>query len=146
MPKKPKELKLSNTLRGMVEAFPPHQLHMAKHLHLWRATAQEAEDKEFVAARRKRPNLHADGFTTEDWQPLVGEDSTASVDGETASTLPPWDIRYTHSSAYTSLASPSTSPTAHRTVWGTAAVPLSSPELRALPRKDEINDDGWLQG
>ncbi|KAK4990244.1 hypothetical protein LTR66_006856, partial [Elasticomyces elasticus] len=76
-----------------------------------RIRAEKAEDKEFAAARRKRPSLLADGFTKEDWQPLMGEDSAASVDGETASTSPPWDTRPTHSSAYASLASPSTSPT-----------------------------------
>lgn len=34
-----------------------------------------------------------------------------------------------------------------RTVWGTAVVAPTSPDLHAsLPRDDELRDDGWLQG
>lgn len=118
-----------------------------------RLRAERAGDKEFAAARRRRLNLSVDKFTETDFQPLapatgaVGE--TLPVDGhlsESASSTT-WiggSHRDTHP-GFATLASPGTSPSASRTVWGTTAIPLSSPELRALPR-DEPVDDGWLQG
>ncbi|TKA65884.1 hypothetical protein B0A49_10215 [Cryomyces minteri] len=118
-----------------------------------RVRAERIEDKEFAAARRKRPSYPTDKSSADDFQPLTSSevaDSAASVDADadadSVSTSPPYSRR-THSSAYASLASPSTSPSAYRTVWGTTAVALASPDSRALPMTLEVPiDDGWLQG
>ncbi|KAI9689024.1 MAG: hypothetical protein M1822_000761 [Bathelium mastoideum] len=131
---------------------------------------KEEEDKRYAAARRKRPSLpHSDRFSAEEFQPLAGSTATttadvaaaisASLDAETAATTstatasasPPWRAHRTHSSAFASLASPSTSPSQPRTVWGTAAVaaqPPLSPDLAAAAqlRAADVPDDGWLQG
>ncbi|KAF7194306.1 putative RING finger protein P8B7.23 [Pseudocercospora fuligena] len=49
---------------------------------------------------------------------------------------------------FTSLASPSTSPSVNRTVWGTSAVASSDADLQGLPTDDQFRqqEDGWLQG
>jgi len=115
-----------------------------------RIRAEKAEDREFAAARRKRTSIPNDGFSANDFLPLVANEvaiTAASVeDGEGhASSSPPWSTHRNNSSAFASLASPGTSPSTSRTVWGTTAIPLSSPELRALPKDDQLVDDGWLQ-
>ncbi|KAK5201537.1 hypothetical protein BJ546DRAFT_993336 [Cryomyces antarcticus] len=118
-----------------------------------RLRAERVEDKEFAAARRKRPSCPNDKFSADDFQPLTSSevaDSAPSVDADadadSVSISPPYSRR-THSSAYASLASPSTSPSAHKTVWGTTAVALALPDLRTLPMTQEVPaDDGWLQG
>ena len=66
----------------------------------------------------------------------------------TTSSSPPWASFRIHSgSAFASLASPSTSPVAPRTVWGTTAVPPTvSPTLPSTVVEHEPSDhDGWLQ-
>ncbi|KAK0838741.1 hypothetical protein LTS02_017678, partial [Friedmanniomyces endolithicus] len=78
-------------------------------------------------------------------------DTTGSGNEGAWAGLPPWPNRTT--SGFASLASPSTSPTAHRTVWGTTAVSAAtaasdSEALALLPTDNEFRqrDDGWLQG
>jgi len=115
-----------------------------------RLRAEKAEEKEFAAARRRRPSINVENFSENDFQPLVATevaDSAASVDSHlgVSAGSPPWSTHRTHSSGYASLASPGTSPNAVRTVWGTTVIPATSPELRAM-QGDEPQDDGWLQG
>lgn len=109
-----------------------------------RILAEKAADREYAAARRKRPGVTYDStFSVDDFQPLrpheVSE-TAGSVDGSSSS--PPWGNR-TSGSGYASLASPGTSPAAVRTVWGTSIAAATSPELRAISGPV---DDGWLQG
>ncbi|KAL1301496.1 hypothetical protein AAFC00_005740 [Neodothiora populina] len=106
-----------------------------------RILAEKMADKEYAAARRKRPSIPSENtFSANDFQPLVSADMSESADGSSSS--PPWGNR-TGGSAYASLASPGTSPATGRTVWGTSALPLTSPEMRAV---NAPTDDGWLQG
>ncbi|KAK3690988.1 hypothetical protein LTR37_018890 [Vermiconidia calcicola] len=117
-----------------------------------RIRIERAEEKEMAAVRRKRPSIPSDFFSA-DSLPTLGSGAdqhsvsgSMPIDGAIA-TSPPWANRTT--SGFASLASPSTSPTAHRTVWGTTAIAPSSPDQHAtVPRDDELrhdNDDGWLQ-
>lgn len=116
-----------------------------------RLRAEKAEEKEFAAARRRRPSgVNVEQFSQNDFQPLVSTevaDTAAHVDSHlgVSAGSPPWTTHRTHSSGYASLASPGTSPNTARTVWGTTMIPASSPEIRAMQR-DEPTDDGWLQG
>ncbi|KAI4123734.1 MAG: hypothetical protein LQ347_006033, partial [Umbilicaria vellea] len=112
-----------------------------------RARAEkEEDDKRWAAARRKRPSI------SRDLSPefLLDQDMAAasSVDLDLASSSPPWSSsRIRSGSAFASLASPSTSPNALRTVWGTTAVVPASPTLHALPHDHDLPEhDGWLQG
>ncbi|KAI9708820.1 MAG: hypothetical protein M1820_003775 [Bogoriella megaspora] len=110
---------------------------------------KEEEDKRYAAARRRRPVPATEQFSANEFQPLersVPTESAISFGAETTSTSPPWPGRSTHGSAFASLASPSTSPSQTRTVWGTAAVAPSSPDLIPQTRVSEPQDDGWLQG
>lgn len=101
-----------------------------------RIMAEKVADKEYAAARRRRPSMPSESaFSANDFAPLSG-----SLEGSSSS--PPWANR-THGSAYETLASPGTSPAAGRTVWGTSLVPGASPELHPSTGP---NDDGWLQG
>ncbi|KAH7079355.1 hypothetical protein BKA63DRAFT_551719 [Paraphoma chrysanthemicola] len=108
-----------------------------------RQRAEKAEYAEFAAGRRKRPSI-SERFSADDFQPLA----TSSVsdvppgDGDLTSTSPPWPTR--RGEGFASLASPSTSPSAPRTVWGTTAIASGSPTLG--PQLDQNVDDGWLQG
>jgi hypothetical protein len=61
---------------------------------------------------------------------------------DTAGGSPQYTAR--QGSSFATLASPSTSPGQARTVWGTALVPPTSPELAAQHIEHE-GDDGWLQ-
>lgn len=110
-----------------------------------RVRAEKAEYAEFAAARRKRPSI-SEKFSAEDFQPLASgsvSDSAAPGDADTTSTSPPWPAR--RGQGFASLASPSTSPSASRTVWGTAAVASSTSPIIAPVEHDAV-DDGWLQG
>ncbi|KAG8624794.1 hypothetical protein KVT40_007861 [Elsinoe batatas] len=118
-----------------------------------RIRAERAGDREFAAARRRRIHSETEKFQEGDFQPLIGSAAsqsnvsanldTAAVDGSDAS--PPWSSR-PNGAGFSSLASPGTSPNTSRTVWGTSAVPLSSPDLRAIEQaRNEPMDDGWLQ-
>ncbi|KAH7067078.1 hypothetical protein FB567DRAFT_634829 [Paraphoma chrysanthemicola] len=108
-----------------------------------RQRAEKAEYAEFAAGRRKRPSI-SERFSADDFQPLAPS-SVSDVppgDGDLTSTSPPWPTR--RGEGFASLASPSTSPSAPRTVWGTTAIASGSPTLG--PQLDQNVDDGWLQG
>lgn len=94
--------------------------------------------------------MNVERFNQDDFQPLASTevaDSAASIDSHlgVSAGSPPWSTHRTHSSGFASLASPGTSPNTMRTVWGTSAVAVSSPEMRASQNHDPV-DDGWLQG
>ena len=114
-----------------------------------RVRAEKAEDREFAAARRRRISIPTESkFRPDDFIPLGanGSDAAGSFDGQGSSSSPPWsNSSRPQGSAYASLASPGTSPAASRTVWGTNAIALSSPELAALQQHGNM-DDGWLDG
>jgi Zinc finger, C3HC4 type (RING finger) len=115
-----------------------------------RIAAEKEEEKRYAHLRRRRPEVEVEverPFSDSDFQPLIARevaDNTESAEGDGASgTSPPWPQR--QGSSFASLASISTSPSASRTVWGTAAVPPSSPPLVAAPQEHDPSDDGWLQ-
>ena len=117
-----------------------------------RVRAEKKEDDErWAAARRRRPALPPDNFTTSEIEPPVapepGDTVSSSVDSVFTSPSPPWpSSRAQAGSGFASLASPSTSPSAPRTVWGTAAIvpPASVPvPIQEEPQLPE--HDGWLQ-
>ncbi|KAL8692304.1 MAG: hypothetical protein Q9218_002646 [Villophora microphyllina] len=117
-----------------------------------RARAEkEEDDKRWAAARRRRPVLSPDDLAfTESHFPITHEGPdyvSSSVDSGFTSSSPPWpSSRMQAGSAFASLASPSTSPAAARTVWGTAAVaPSSSSPALVPPEPKPPEDDGWLQ-
>lgn len=111
-----------------------------------RVRIEKAEERELASIRsRRRPSIpDNDGFFTSSFPRSITE-----VPDEAASNSPPWPSNADRP-GFTSLASPSTSPTVPRTVWGTAVVTPSSPEMHAtLPRDSDMRhgeDDGWLQG
>ena len=119
---------------------------------------REEDDKRWAAARRKRPSVSDDPVQfalTESGldelsttQSSMGIAVSSSVDLTTASSSPPWrSARNQNGSAFASLASPSTSPNAPRTVWGTTAIAPSSPQLQAQePDVSASENDGWLEG
>jgi hypothetical protein len=109
-----------------------------------RIRAEKAEYAEFATARRKRPSI-SERFGADDFQPLVsgsGSEDAAAADIDHASTSPPWPSR--RGQGFASLASPSTSPSTARTVWGTTAIAPTSPSL--APLEPDTRDDGWLEG
>ena len=92
------------------------------------------DEKRWAAARRRQ---HVDGLLHEtEFEPLPAVD-------EALASSPPWTSRQVQGSAFASLASPSTSPVAAKTVWGTAKVAPLSPTLVSEPAAPD--DDGWLQ-
>lgn len=100
-----------------------------------RQRAEKAEDDaRWANARRRRPSIPTETLAEEDFHPLA----PSALDGTNAS--PPWDMR--QGSSFASLASPSTSPNGRRTVWGTAIISPTSPDLHPQFEKDA--DDGWL--
>jgi hypothetical protein len=110
-----------------------------------RIRAEKAEYAEFASARRKRPSI-TEKFSADDFQPLGSgsvSDNATTADAESASTSPPWPAR--RGEGFASLASPSTSPSAPRTVWGTAAIAHTGSPILA-PIDHDNRDDGWLQG
>lgn len=115
-----------------------------------RIKAEKEEDERYAAARRKRLSpVEADRFKAEDFQPLVSTTISSPAvyrEEENSSASPPWPQHRGQGSAFASLASPSTSPSTSRTVWGTAAIAPTSPPQQALPEPEpESLDDGWLQ-
>ncbi|KAL8952380.1 MAG: hypothetical protein Q9222_001716 [Ikaeria aurantiellina] len=118
-----------------------------------RARAEkEEDDKRWATARRRRPAVPPDNFTEMEFEPLASSHEgfdhvSSSVDSGIASSSPPWPTSRTQAgSGFTSLASPSTSPVAARTVWGTPAVAPPSPVLAPIPQEQEsAENDGWLQ-
>ena len=118
-----------------------------------RLKAEKSEDeKRWAAARRKRPSVPQDQFPKADAFASLEHETTlhaaSSVDLTAPSSSPPWLLSQNRNgSAFASLASPSTSPDAPRTVWGTAAViPSSPPQPPATHEQDTADNDGWLQG
>ena len=100
-----------------------------------RQRAEKAEDDaRWAQARRKRPSITQDGFAGEDLHTLPPSPL------EAADASPPWPQR--HGSSFATLASPSTSPSASRTVWGTTLIAPASPDTH--PSEPEHQDDGWL--
>ena len=117
-----------------------------------RARAEKDEDeKRWANARRRKPSIPTDTVASASLQTLapVEERSEASSwEGlGMASTSPSWSsTRQQQGSSFASLASPSTSPVAARTVWGTAAITPVSPVLQPiLDDVDAPENDGWLQ-
>ena len=115
-----------------------------------RIIAQKSEEeKRYAAARRKRPVLPVEQSSADEFQALsssVPTDAAVSIEADTTSSSPPWHSGRGQGSAFASLASPSTSPSQPRTVWGTAAVVAASPDLPAQPQEPNVPEDGWLQG
>lgn len=105
---------------------------------------KEEDDKRWAAARRRRPTPAHDIISNSDFQPLP---DASSLDLAVASSSPPWSSsRAQGGSGFASLASPSTSPAASKTVWGTRKVLPTSPDLPAVPDEPEPPEhDGWLQ-
>ncbi|KAI4239135.1 MAG: hypothetical protein L6R40_005568 [Gallowayella cf. fulva] len=117
-----------------------------------RVRAEKKEDDErWAAARRRRPVLSPDNFTGGQSEALAAPEAaefvSSSVDSEFTASSPPWpSSRSQAGSAFASLASPSTSPSAGRTVWGTAAVAGSSSGPAVIAEEDNLAEsDGWLQ-
>ena len=105
---------------------------------------KEEDDKRWAAARRRRPTPSHDVISDSDFQPLP---DASSPDLAVASSSPPWSSsRAQGGSGFASLASPSTSPAASKTVWGTRMIVPTSPELLAVSDEHEPpENDGWLQ-
>lgn len=115
---------------------------------------KEEEDKRWAAARRRRPstskardispvNFAAASAAASMDPPLVPPAGSVSTEHSTE-----WgSLPHRSGGAFASLASPSTSPNARRTVWGTAAVgPVSPTLVSAAPVRDPgDHNDGWLQ-
>jgi hypothetical protein len=99
---------------------------------------KEEDDKRWAAARRKRPSVPQENFSGDDFQPL----GPSSLDAAAGASSPPWPSR--QGSSFATLASPSTSPGAPKTVWGTALIPPASPEVHAQQHVEPEGDDGWL--
>jgi Zinc finger, C3HC4 type (RING finger) len=109
---------------------------------------KEEDDKRWAAARRKRPDgdvpttMSTESFSGADFQPLAPSSLDAANGAGGAS--PPWPSR--QGSSFATLASPSSSPVPHRTVWGTALIPPLSPEVLPQQQVEQHDgDDGWLQ-
>jgi hypothetical protein len=101
-----------------------------------RVRAERAEDNaRWAAVRRRRPSIPNESLSGDDFHPLA----SSSLDAHNSS--PPWGAR--QGASFATLASPSTSPNAPRTVWGTAMIAPTSPDL--LPKQVAREaDDGWL--
>ena len=102
------------------------------------------DDKKWAAIRRRRPS---NAPSSADQPDIPGSSTTRGgshpVDIAVAAS-PPWSRKRT---GFASLASPSTSPNASRTVWGTTAVaPIESPSIQPLLPPEPQQVDGWLQG
>lgn len=106
-----------------------------------RVYAEKEEEKRYAHLRRKRPEAESPEWAIEAYNTSAMAENAEATDG--ISTSPPWPTR--QGSSFASLASISTSPSQSRTVWGTATVNSTSPQLTATAPSD-ANDDGWLQG
>ncbi len=105
---------------------------------------KDEDDKRWAAARRKRPTPSHDIISDSDFHPLP---DASIMDLAVASSSPPWSSSRTQGgSGFSSLASPSTSPAASKTVWGTRMIVPTSPDLPAVADEHEPpENDGWLQ-
>ena len=113
---------------------------------------KEEDDKRWAAARRQRPSVSKArdtspvAFTTV--PPATDHVLPSSISSNATSSSPPWGAHSRSArpgGAYASLASPSTSPSASRTVWGTNRVAPSSPSVPLAPPREPLEGDGWLQ-
>ena len=118
-----------------------------------RVRSEKSEDeRRWATARRKRPSVLEPPFSDMETATSVGMgnsvQSSSSLDLTAPSASPPWLSSQTRTgSAFASLASPSTSPLAPRTVWGTTAVVPASPVVVPVDTDQDLPDnDGWLQG
>ena len=107
---------------------------------------KEEEDKKWAAIRRRRPSIPTADDGTQSFR--QSEPSAShKVDFPTHSvsaSSPPWTRKR---AGFTSLASPSTSPSGPKTVWGTTVVPPSeSPPLQPVAAPEPQEHDGWLLG
>jgi Zinc finger, C3HC4 type (RING finger) len=103
------------------------------------------EDMKMASIRRRRPSVIEKSFSETDFQPLTHREIMGSSPEDSAlASTPPWGNQRTHSS-FATLATPGTSPDAHRTVWGTTVVAPSSPGPITAPEPAQPVDDGWLQ-
>lgn len=104
---------------------------------------REEDDKRLASIRRRRTSLTRDEAVGSSIGIPRSSTLTHAVEFAT-STSPTW----TQSRAgFASLASPSTSPSGPKTVWGTTIVPnLDSPTLSAINPPLQPENDGWLQG
>jgi len=92
-----------------------------------RVRAEKAEDSaRWAFARGKRPDVPSESYSGDDFHPLTSTHFDAQ-----------------NGSSFGLLASPSTSPSAPLTVWGTASVAPASPEMHGQADLDV--DDGWLR-
>ena len=113
---------------------------------------KEEDDKRWAATRRRRPSTTKDQYILSEpashTENLEDPATSSSIDLTAPSSSPPWlSSQARQGSAFASLASPSTSPVAPRTVWGTTAVISASPPLPATGHEPDVpENDGWLQG
>ena len=109
-----------------------------------RARAEKDEDdRRWATTRRRRPMLAEDGASDVDFRPLP-ESQLPELPGMSSS--PPWTANGAQDgSAFASLASPSSSPAAVKTVWGTRIVPVSQDGIPLDAVEPEAPEgDGWL--
>ncbi|KAI1940832.1 hypothetical protein LOZ12_004640 [Ophidiomyces ophidiicola] len=109
---------------------------------------KEEDEKRWATARRKRSSISAPSnqpFSDSDFQPLItpSKVEAAASESDTVASPPFGPSRGEEHPSFAALASPSSSPPTHRTVWGTTAVG-PSPEPLAQPSQTQ-GDDGWLQ-
>lgn len=112
---------------------------------------KEEDDKRWAAVRRRRPMIDRELDIEREFQPLPAIDDRheSSLTDVIVGSSPPWHSSRAQQSGsvFASLASPSTSPAAPRTVWGTAAIIPTSPPLLAQATEPATSEnDGWLQG
>lgn len=111
---------------------------------------KEEEDKRWAAVRRRRPTIDRELDIDREFQPLpaiVDDRHESSLNDVMTGSSSPWSSsRAQTGSAFASLASPSTSPVAPRTVWGTRAILSTSPPLAAqsIENAGPSENDGWL--
>ena len=105
---------------------------------------KEEDDKRWASARRKRPSLNHNIDSAAEFQPLP---EASAIDIGSSSSSPPWSsTRGQHGSGFAPLASPSTSPIATKTVWGTRIVAPTTPPMAATSQESDVpENDGWLQ-
>ena len=113
---------------------------------------KEEDDIRWASMRRRRPSTSKEQYILSEpasHTESLGDPATlSSIDLTAPSSSPPWlSSQARQGSAFASLASPSTSPVAPRTVWGTTAIVSASPPLPATGHDPDVPEhDGWLQG
>ena len=105
---------------------------------------KEEDDKRWAAARRRRPEQTRETYTISEVKSYAMNGNVASLGVPNFEMSPPEfsPIGAKEGSSFAPLASPSTSPSGFRTVWGTAAVQSASPVVAAVEPAPE--PDGWL--